>query len=39
MTTERPDYMPRDGLITREGDRRWLTGKGREWLSRHWAAA
>jgi len=32
-------FLSRDGLITREGDRRWLTDKGREWLSRHLAAA
>jgi hypothetical protein len=23
------------GLVTREGDRRWLTDKGREWLAVH----
>jgi len=32
-------FLSRDGLITREGDRRWLTDKGREWLSHHQAAA
>lgn len=28
-------FLSKDGLIAREGDRRWLTDKGREWLSRH----
>jgi hypothetical protein len=31
-------FLSRDGLITREGDRRWLTDRGREWVSQHQAA-
>jgi hypothetical protein len=31
-------FLSRDGLISREGDRRWLTDKGRDWVSQHQAA-
>jgi hypothetical protein len=32
-------YWARSRLIAHEDDRRWLTDKGRDWLSRHRAAA
>jgi hypothetical protein len=28
-------FWVRAGLVTREGDRRWLTGPGREWVAGH----